>query len=167
MAITIASAVCTSWKKEILMGTHLFKASGGNTFKMLLLKATAAAAGTYGAATQAVGTPGSGSPTASNVGTDEAVDTSGGTHYTAGGFTMTPNADPVIDTTIAYIDWTTDPQWTTASLSSRGAILYNDTVAGKPACAVYDFGSDQTSTAGTFTITLPAPAGATGLLRIA
>jgi hypothetical protein len=58
MALTITTAIADSFKKEILMGAHLFKASGGHTFKMLLLKAAASGAGTYGYSTTNVGTPG-------------------------------------------------------------------------------------------------------------
>src|SRR5579863_8415964 len=126
MALTITTAMADSFKKELLMGSHLFKASGGNTFKMLLLTSAAAGAGTYNQVNTNVGTPGSSAPSTSNVGTDETTDTGGSAQYTSGGFTMTPNADPAVDGTnhIAYIDWTTDPNWgPAASISSRGAVL--------------------------------------------
>jgi hypothetical protein len=141
------------------MGTHLFKAAGGNTFKLCLLKATASGTGTYGAATTAY----------TNVtgNTDEANDTSGNNRYTSGGFTMTPNADPSVNGTVAFIDWTTDPNWgTDATIVSRGAVLYNDTAAAKNAVAVFDFGSDKQSTTGTFTVTLPIPDSSNALIRI-
>ena len=168
MALSITTAMTDTFKKEILMGTHLFKTSGGNTFKMCLFKAAASGGGTWGATTTNYGS-GSGSPTVSNVGTDEATDTSGNNQYTAGGFTMTPNADPALDTTnhVAYIDWTTDPNWgTAATITSRGCLLYNSTAGGN-AVAAFDFGADKTCTTGVFTITLPAPAYNTATLRIA
>jgi hypothetical protein len=165
MAITVTTAMCDSFKKEILMGSHLFKAAAGHTFKLCLLKATAAGSGTYSTATTNYGS-GAGSPTTSNVGTDEATDTSGNARYTAGGFTMTPNADPTIGTNIAWVDWTTDPNWgTDATISSYGGLLYNSTASGL-AVATLAWGADKTCTTGTFTVTLPAPAFTTALLRI-
>ena len=169
MALSITTSVCDSFRKEVLMGTHLFKASGGNTFKVLLLKAASAGSGTYNTQNTNVGTPGSSAPSTSNVGTDEATDTSGNAQYTSGGFTMVTNADPSLDTTnhVSYIDWATDPNWgPAASITSRGAVLYNSTASGATV-AVFDFGADKISTTGTFTITLPAPAYNTALLRLA
>ena len=166
MAISATTAICDSFKKEILMGTHLFKAAGGNTFKMALLKATASGSGTYDKSFTNYGS-GSGTPTTSNIGTDEAADTSGNAQYTAGGFTMTPNADPSTGTDVAWVDWTTDPNWgPAATITSYGAVLYNSTASGA-AVACFAFGADKTCTTGTFTVTLPAPAYNTALLRIA
>jgi hypothetical protein len=167
MAITVSNAMTDSFKKEILMGTHLFKASSGNTFKMLMLKANASGSGTYGTSTTNVGTPGSGTPSSSNVGTDETSDstfTTGG--YSANGFTMTPNADPTIASNVAYVDWTTDPNWgSAATITACGAVLYNSSASGA-VCATYTFSGDKTCTSGTFTITLPTPGAATAVLRI-
>lgn len=167
MAISITTSMCDSFKKELLEGLHVFKASAGNTFKMALLKATASGSGTYNTQNTNYGS-GSGSPTTSNVGTDEASDTSGNARYTAGGFTMTPNADPALDTTnhISYIDWTTDPNWgPDATITSFGAVLYNSTGSGTMV-GVFAFGADKTSTTGTFTVVLPAPAYNTAIIRI-
>ena len=119
-------------------------------------------AGTYDTLVTAAGTPGTGAPTTSNLGTDE-VAASGS--YSAGGFTMAGYTAGATTTT-SWIDWTTDPSFTTATISSVGAMLYDDTVAGKPVIGLFDFGGTITSTAGTFTITLPAAAAATALIRI-
>lgn len=131
------------------------------TMKMLLIKS--GHAGTYDNTTTAVGTPGTGSPTSSNVGTDEVA--ASGT-YAAGGFTMA-GAAPGSSGSTAWQDWTTDPSWTTATLSAVGAILYDDTTAGKPVLSLHDFGGTVASTAGTFTVTLPAAAAGTALVRLA
>jgi len=64
----------------------------------------------------------------------------------------------------AYIDWTTDPQFTGATIAAAGALIYNAT-RGNKAVAVLDFGQVITSTNGTFDVTLPAP-GATAVIRI-
>ena len=74
--------------------------------------------------------------------------------------------NPVIGTsgTTAYVDFD-NPEWTSASFTTAGALIYNDTLAGKNAIAVLNFGGDFTVTAGTFRIVFPAP-GAAGLIRI-
>ena len=70
MAIT--SAICTSFKQEILKGTHNFTASTGNTFKIALYTSSA----TLNKSTTAYST------------SNEISNTSG-TAYTAGGATLT------------------------------------------------------------------------------
>lgn len=154
MALT--TCMVNTAKANFLAGIHL----AGNTYKMALVKS--GHAGTYDASVTAAGTPGTGAPTTSNLGTDE-VAASGS--YTAGGFTMTGYTAGA-STTTSWIDWTTDPSFTTATISAVGAMLYNDTVAGKPVISLHDFGGTITSTAGTFTITLPAAAAGTALVRI-
>lgn len=145
-------------KAKFLAGVHL----AANTYKMALVKS--GHSGTYNNTFQAVGTPGTGAPTVTNLGTDE-VGASGS--YSAGGFTMAGYTAGDNGTTEAWIDWTTDPSFTTATLSAVGAILYNDTVAGKPSVSLHDFGGTVASTAGTFTITLPAGTAGNALVRIA
>lgn len=88
-----------------------------------------------------------------------------GTGYTAGGATLAGFATS-LDTDTAILDFTTDPTWSTATITARGAEIYNSSRSNKALC-ILDFGSDITSTAGTFTVTFPAAAAATGLMRIA
>jgi hypothetical protein len=168
MALTVNTAFADTWKQEVLEGIHLFKSSAGSTFKMLLLKAAAAGSGTYGTNTTNVGTPGSGSPTNANVGTDETTDTSGNGQYVSGGFTMTANANPGLDTSahIAYISWSTNPNWgPSATITSRGAVLYNSSAGGN-AVAAFNFGSDIASTLGTFTVVLPTNNSSSAIIRL-
>ena len=155
MALT--TCMVNSAKGNFLAGVHL----AANAYKMALVKV--GHSGTYDTTVTAAGPPGTGAPTTSNLGTDE-VATSG--TYAAGGFTMA-GYTAGSTTTTSWIDWTTDPSWTTATLSAVGCMLYNDTVAGNPVISLNDFGGTVTSTAGTFTITLPAAAAATALVRIA
>ena len=145
-------------KANFLAGINL----AANVYKMALVKV--AHGGTYNNTFDAAGTPGTGSPTVTNLGTDE-VTASGS--YAAGGFTMAGYTAGNNGTTTAWIDWTTDPSFTTATLSAVGAILYNDTVSGKPSVSLHDFGGTVTSTAGTFTITLPTGDATNALVRIA
>lgn len=135
----------TSFKNEILRGVHNF-ATGGNTFKLALYTNSAS----FTAATTAY--------TASNE-----VGNSGS--YSAGGGTLTKQGVFSSGTT-AYTDFA-DISFTSATITARGALIYNDTASGDPACAVLDFGSDKTSTSGTFTIQFPTPGATTAILRIA
>lgn len=156
----MALTTCMPFRAKVnfLSGAH----AAADAYKMALVKV--GHAGTYNNTFDGVGTPGSGSPTVTNLGTDE-VAASGS--YAAGGFTMAGYTPGNNGTTEAWIDWTTDPSFTTATISAVGAIIYNDTDSGKPAVSLHDFGGTITSTAGTFTVTLPAAAAGTAVVRIA
>tara|TARA_R100000951_G_scaffold95993_2_gene85164 strand:+ start:377 stop:805 length:429 start_codon:yes stop_codon:yes gene_type:complete len=142
MAIT--SAIPTSFKQELLVGTHNFTASSGNAFKIALYTSSA----TLGAATTAFTTTGQAS----------------GTNYTSGGATAT-SVTPTTSGTTALCDFA-DLTFGTATVTARGMLLYNDTQADK-ACAVVDFGGDKTSTAGDFTIVFPSPTATGAIIRLA
>ena len=90
--------------------------------------------------------------------TDEVANT--GT-YSAGGAQLTPITIASSGYT-AYVGFP-NISWTGA-ITARCALIYNDTVAGKPSIAVLDFGSDKTSV-GTFTITMPANTATAALIR--
>ena len=151
MAITITTAMPTSFKVEILKAVHDFTASTGDTFKIALLKATAAGSGTFGAATTNY----------SNLGTDELATATG---YTQPGNTLT-SITPVASSTTAICDFD-DTSWTSATFTTCGALIYNSTASGA-ACAVLSFGGDQTVSSGDFTIQFPVAAAATAIIRIA
>jgi hypothetical protein len=87
-----------------------------------------------------------------------------GTGYTIGGNTLT-GAAITLDGTTACLDFA-DTSWTTATFTARGALIY-DFTRSNAAIAVLDFGSDKTASAGTFTVTFPAPNASTALIRIA
>lgn len=142
MAIT--SAIPTSFKQELLVGTHNFTASTGDAFKIALYTSSA----TLGAATTAFTTTGQAS----------------GTNYTSGGATAT-SVTPTTSGTTAICDFA-DLTFGTATVTARGMMLYNDTQADK-ACAVVDFGGDKTSTAGDFTIVFPSPTATGAIIRLA
>lgn len=151
MAISITTAMPTSFKVEILKAVHNFTASTGNTFKIALFKATAAGSGTYGAATTNY----------SDMGSDQLSTASG---YTQPGNTLT-SVTPVADGTTAICDFA-DTTWTSATFTTCGALIYNSTASGA-ACAVLSFGGDQQVSSGDFTIQFPAAAAATAIIRIA
>ena len=146
MAIT--SAVCTSFKVEILKGVHDFTATTGNTFKIALYTSDA----TLGASTTAFSA------------TNE-ITNSSGTAYTSGGATLT-SVTPTSDSTTAVCDFA-DVSYTDASFTANGALIYNDSASGDPACVVVAFGSDKTVTSGTFTIQFPTADATNAIIRLA
>lgn len=151
MAITIATAMPTSFKVELLKGLHDLQ-NGADTLKIALLKSQAAGSGTYGAATTNYSTV-----------TGNSDETSG-SGYSAGGNTLT-NVTPVADSTTAICDFS-DTTWSSASFTTCGAVIYN-TNNSNSACAVLSFGGDQTVSSGDFQIQFPAAAAATAIIRIA
>ena len=148
MAFT-GNAFCTSFKQQLLEGVHDFRASGGDTFKLALYTNSASftAATTAYTSTNEVGNSGS---------------------YSAGGGTLT-NVNPTTSSTTAFTDFA-DLSFTSATITARGALIYNSTPAHtytNPACVVLDFGSDKTSTSGTFTIQFPTADATNAVIRIA
>jgi len=144
MAFT-GNYMCTSFKKELMTATHDFTASTGNTFKLAMYTNSAS----FTAATTAY----------------TATNEVSGTGYSAGGGTLT-NVTPTTSGTTAYADFA-DLTFSTATITARGALIYNDTAAGDPSVVVLDFGADKTSTAGDFTIVFPTADASTAIIRIA
>ena len=151
MAISVTTAMPTSFKGEVLQALHNFTASTGNTFKIALLKAAAAGSGTFGAATTNY----------SDLSTDELGTGSG---YTAGGNTLV-NITPTTSGTTGFTDFD-DTTWTAATFTTSGALIYNSTSSNR-AAAVLSFGGDQQVSSGDFQIQLPAAAASTAIIRIA
>lgn len=151
--MAISQAMVTSFKVEILDGIHAFgsaviRASAAPDVFMLALYTSSA---TLDATT-----------TAYTV-TDEV--SSSGTNYPAGGLTLTVSQVPTSTSTTAWLDFD-DLTFPSATLTARGALIYNLTQSNK-AVAVLDFGSDKTSTAGNFTIQFPTANSTSAILRIA
>jgi hypothetical protein len=150
--MAIAQAMCTSFKQELMLGTHNF-ATGGNAFKLALYAegggGKSSTTATLGAATTAYTTTGE-------------VANSGS--YAAGGGTLTKVA-PATSGTTAFTDFA-DISFTTATITAMGALIYNDT-NGDKAVAVLDFSSNKTSTSGTFTVQFPTADASNAIIRIA
>jgi acyl-coenzyme A thioesterase PaaI-like protein len=85
-----------------------------------------------------------------------------GTGYTAGGVTVT-NVTVASSGTTAYVSFD-NPQWTGASFTCRGALIYNSSKANR-SIAVLNFGNDKIVANGTFTVTMPANTATTALIR--
>lgn len=142
MAIT--QAICTSFLQEILVGTHDFTASTGDSFKMSLYTSSA----TLGASTTAY----------------TATNEVSGTGYTATGNVIT-SVTPTTSGQKALCDFDNET-WGTSTITARGALIYNDTAAGDPAIMVLDFGSDKSSSGGDFTVTFPTADASNAILRL-
>ena len=146
--MAISSAICTSFKQEILVGTHNFTASSGNTFKIALYTSDAS----LGAATTAFST------------SNEISNTSGSA-YSSGGATLT-SVTPTTSGTTAFCDFA-DVSFTSASFTANGCLIYNDTATGDPAVCAVAFGGDKTVSSGTFTIQFPTADASNAIIRIA
>ena len=145
MAFT-GNFMCTSFKQELMTATHDFTNGTGNTFKLALYDNNAS----FTAATTAYTT------------TNE-VSASG--TYAAGGGALT-NVTPTTSGTTAFTDFA-DITFTSATITARGALIYNDSAAGDPSVVVLDFTSDKTSTAGDFQVVFPTADASSAIIRIA
>ena len=146
MAIT--SAICNSFKAEILKAIHNFTASSGDTFNLALYTSSATLNKT----------------TTAYASTNEITNASGSA-YSAKGIALT-SVTPVLSTDTAVCDFA-NISWTSASFAARGCLIFNDTAAGDPSCCAIDFGGDKTVTSGTFTIEFPAASAGTAIIGIA
>jgi hypothetical protein len=124
-------------------------------FKIALFKV--GVAGTYSAATTNY---------TDMTGSSDEVAAGGG--YSTGGVLMT-NVSPATSGTGAYVNFSPNPSWTSATFSTIGAMIYNNYRRGPVATratSVYDFGGTQTVSAGTFTAVMPSAAPGTAILSI-
>lgn len=140
MAIT--TAMCSSFKEELLKGVHDF---ANDTFKIALYTSSA----TLDASTTAY----------------TATNEVSGAGYTAGGEVL-DSPTVTLSGTTAFVDFA-DETWASSSITARGALIYNSTAAGNPAVAVFDFGGDKTSTAGDFVVQFPTADASNAVVRIA
>jgi hypothetical protein len=143
MAIT--QAMCSSFKGEVMEALHDFDSVGGNTFKLALYTSAATLDASTTVYSSSNEVPDSGS-------------------YSAGGGTLA-NQGVTVSGTTGFTDFA-DLSFTSATITARGALIYNSTNADRAVC-VLDFGSDKTSTAGTFTIIFPAATASDAIIRIA
>ncbi len=150
--MAISSAICSSFKQELLQGKHDFDASGGDTFKIALFTSSAS----LGAAT-------------TDYSTSNEISNTSGSAYSAGGATLT-NSGVSLSSTTAFTDFS-DVSYTSASFTANGAMIYNTTTDGgsgtTDAVAIIAFGSDKTATNGTFTIQFPAADASNAIIRLA
>jgi len=137
--------MCTSFKKELMTGTHNFTAAS-DQFKMALYTNSAS----FNAATTAY--------TSSNEVT--------GTNYTAKGNFLT-SVTPTTSGTTALTDFA-DEVFSNVTISSvRGGLIYNEAASGDPSVVVLDFGADKGASSGDFTIVFPTADASNAIIRIA
>ena len=145
----ITTALCNTFKKELLEGTHTF---GTDTFKLALIKS--GESGTYGASTTNYSDVTGNSDEISNTG-----------NYSAGGATLTSvTVTGGSSASTAFVDFD-DVQFTNATIDANGAIIYNSS-EGNKAVAIINFSTTQSSDNGTFTVTMPAPGTSSAIIRI-
>jgi len=154
--MAIAQAMCNSFKKELMLGTHNF-ATNGNTFRLALY------AEGGGGKSSTTATLGFGTTVYTTTGE---IQNSGS--YAAGGGELTkvaPSVATSTSTATAFTDFA-DISFTTATITAMGALIYNDTNSNKAVC-VLDFTSNKTSTSGTFTVQFPTADASNAIIRIA
>jgi hypothetical protein len=157
MAIT--QAMTTSFKAELLLAVHDFRATGGDTFKLALYTSSASIDANSAAYTT------SGEVT--------------GTNYTAGGAALTNlgvvTSNNSSSTGTGFTDFS-DLTFANSTITARGAMIYNSTPSANSnanttltnaSVATLDFGADKVSTAGDFTIIFPAASNTAAIIRIA
>jgi len=144
--MAISQAMATSFKVQLLSGAQNFNTGTTKVYKIALYTSSA----TLGATTTTYS------------GTSNEVANGGG--YTTGGETLTVSQVPTSSSTTAFIDFA-DVTWTSATITARGALIYNST--DDTAVAVLDFGSDKSSTDGDFTIIFPTADATNAIIRIA
>ena len=139
-----STAICTSFKQELMVKGHDFTVSTGDSFLIALYTSTA----TNGAATTAY----------------TATNEVSGTGYTAKGNTLT-NVTPTTSGTTAFTDFA-DTTWSTSTITAASCMIFNDTDAGDASVLVQDFGGDKTSTAADFQIVFPTADSSNAILRL-
>lgn len=137
--------MCTSFKRELMVKTHDFTVTTGDTFKIALYTNSAS----FTAATTAY----------------TATNEVSGTGYVAKGNTLT-NVTPTTSGTTALTDFA-DTTWASSTITARGAMIFNEDAAGDPSVVILDFTSDKSSTSGDFTVQFPTADASNAIIRIA
>jgi hypothetical protein len=145
MAIT--QAMSTLFKKDVLLGDHHL-----DTDSVYIALYTSSA--TLSAATDGYIT-------------SNEVANGGG--YTTGGVALASKA--VTENSTSGCFDADDPEWTSATFTARGALIYNKTLGdassnARGAIAILDFGGDFTVAGGTFKIVFPAATASNAIVRI-
>lgn len=148
------TAMPTSFKGELPQAIHNFTITTGHVFKVALGRV--APTGTYGAATVNY---------SDLTGNSDEVASGGG--YTTGGFAWTAaqNLTPSTSGTGAFWQWSVNPNWTSATFSTVGCLLYNSSASNK-AVYVGSFGGTESVVAGTLTLVQPTNGVGTSLLQL-
>ena len=145
--MSISQAMCTLFKKDVLLGDHHLDSD--NIYIALYTSSADLSAATDGYVTSGEVANGNGYTTAGNPLASKTVEE----NSTSGVFDAA------------------DPEWTSATFTARGALIYNKTLGdassnARGAIAVIDFGGDFTVAGGTFKIVFPAATASNAIVRI-
>jgi hypothetical protein len=149
----ITSALCTSFKVELLEGDQDFT-NGADAYKVALMKANASITGTYDATTTNY---------SDVTGNSDELPATG--NYSTGGFALT-NVNPTSTGTTAFTDFSANASWGSATFTTRGCIIYNTSDSNSAVCVI-TFGADYSVSGGTFEIQWPAADSSNAIIRIA
>ena len=144
MAFT-GNYACDVFKTGLMDGVFDFGVGTGDIFKIALYTNSA----TLNASTTGYTTTGEAS----------------GPGYTAGGMVLTVNVPPTNVNDISFLSFG-DALWTGTTITARGALIYKADGITNPAVCVLDFGSDKTTTNGTFKVQFPAATYTSAVIRI-
>jgi len=149
--MTVQQSATTSFKVQLLQAVHNFGPTSPDTFKIALYTAAANIGPSTTAYTSANEIP-------------------NGNGYTTTGVVLVISVSPTSGNNTsgvptAYVSFQ-NATWINATFTCRGALIYNDSVAGKPSVAVLDFGSDKTVANDTFQIIFPTPDANSAIVRI-
>ena len=145
--MAISQAMCTLFKKDVLLGDHHLDS---DTIHIALYTSSASLAAT----TDGYITSG---------------EVANGNGYTTGGEALASKT--VEENSTSGVFDAADPEWTSATFTARGALIYNKTLGdassnARGAIAVLDFGGDFTVAGGTFKIVFPANSASNAIVRI-
>jgi len=145
--MAIAQAMSTLFKKDVLLGDHHL-----DTDTIMIALYTSSA--TLNAATD-------GYITANEV--------ANGNGYSTGGVALASKT--VGENSTSGVFDAADPEFTSATFTSRGALIYNKTLGdassnARGAIAILDFGGDFSVSGGTFKIVFPAATKDNAIVRI-
>jgi len=149
----ITSALCTSFKVELLEGDQDFT-NGADAYKVALFKANASITGTYDATTTNY---------SDMTGNSDELAATG--NYSTGGFALT-NVNPTSTGTTAFTDFSVNASWSSATFTTRGCLIYNTSDSNSAVCVI-NFGADYAVSGGTFEIQWPAADSSNAIIRIA
>ena len=145
--MSISQAMSTLFKKDVLLGDHHLDSD-------VIMIALYTSSATLSAATD-------GYITANQV--------ANGNGYTTGGVALASKA--VTENSTSGVFDAADPEWTSATFTAAGALIYNKTLGdasgdARGAIAILNFGGDFSVAGGTFKIVFPAATANNAIVRI-
>ena len=145
--MAISQAMSTLFKKDVMLGDHHLDSD-------VIMIALYTSSASLGAATDGYVTSGQ---------------VANGNGYTTTGVALASKA--VTENSTSGVFDAADPQWTNATFTARGALIYNKTLGdassnSRGAIAILDFGGDFSVSGGTFKIVFPAASANTAIVRI-